>query len=209
MEENEVKNEIKHEEKKSGLATAGLVLGIIGVCTSFIPLINNLSFVLGLIGILFAIICLVQKASKKKAIAAIIFCVLAMYFTIQAQQSLSDSLNELNTNWDKMAGNSTQDVLENDADVVLGEFEVTKGSYGITDTKLPVTVTNKTEETKSISIQIEAVNDDGSRITTDYVYANNLGAGQSQSFNAFTFVTSEDLESMKSATFKIVEVSIY
>ena len=27
--------------KSSGFATAGLVLGIIGVCTSFIPIINN------------------------------------------------------------------------------------------------------------------------------------------------------------------------
>lgn len=30
--------------KKSGFATAGIVLGIIGICTSFIPIINNLSF---------------------------------------------------------------------------------------------------------------------------------------------------------------------
>ena len=41
------------ETNKSGFATAGLVLGIIGVCTSFIPIVNNLSFILALIGILF------------------------------------------------------------------------------------------------------------------------------------------------------------
>ena len=34
---------VMEENKKSGLGTAGLVLGIIGVCTSFIPIINNLS----------------------------------------------------------------------------------------------------------------------------------------------------------------------
>ena len=44
------------EIKKSGFATAGLVLGIIGICTSFIPIVNNLSFVLGLIGILFGVV---------------------------------------------------------------------------------------------------------------------------------------------------------
>ena len=32
------------ENKKSGLATAGLVLGIIGICLSFIPIINNAAF---------------------------------------------------------------------------------------------------------------------------------------------------------------------
>lgn len=31
------------ERKKSGFGTAGLVLGIIGVCTSFIPIVNNVS----------------------------------------------------------------------------------------------------------------------------------------------------------------------
>ena len=29
------------EKQKSGLATAGLVLGIIGICISFIPIVNN------------------------------------------------------------------------------------------------------------------------------------------------------------------------
>ena len=44
----------EHSEKeKSGFGTASLVLEIIGICTSFIPIINNLSFVLGLMGLLF------------------------------------------------------------------------------------------------------------------------------------------------------------
>ena len=60
--------------KKSGFGTTSLVLGIIGVCTSFLPIINNLSFVLGLIGAIFGIICLIKKASKGKAIAGVILC---------------------------------------------------------------------------------------------------------------------------------------
>ena len=43
----------------------------------------------------------------------------------------------------------------------------------------------------------------------DYVYANNLNAGQSQNFDAFTYISSDKLEAMKSATFKIVEASAY
>ena len=39
----------KVENKKSGLATAGLVLGIIGICLSFIPILNNASFFLGIL----------------------------------------------------------------------------------------------------------------------------------------------------------------
>ncbi len=59
----------EHSEKeKSGFGTASLVLEIIGICTSFIPIINNLSFVLGLMGLLF--ISSIKKASKGQTIYA-------------------------------------------------------------------------------------------------------------------------------------------
>ena len=61
----------------------------------------------------------------------------------------------------------------------------------------------------SFSIQVEAVDANGSRIANDYIYANNLNAGQSQEFKLFEYVESDKLNSMKNATFKIVEVSMY
>ena len=81
------------ETKKSGFATAGLVLGIIGLCTSFIPIINNVSFVLALIGGIFAIVSLIKKASKGMAIASIIICVITGVVVLQSQKTLSDTLN--------------------------------------------------------------------------------------------------------------------
>ena len=197
------------EKKKSGFATAGLVLGIIGVCTSFIPIVNNLSFILGLIGILFGIVSLIKKASKKTAIAAIIVCVLAMYFTVSSQKSLSDSLDEVSENLDTATGENTEDVLKNDLDVELGKFKVEEGEYGINETKLNVKVTNKKDEKVSGDIQVEAVDKDGNRIMTDYVYFNDLGAGQSQSFDIFTYIPEDDLSKVKKAEFKIVSASIY
>ena len=62
---------------------------------------------------------------------------------------------------------------------------------------------------KSYNIEIEAVATDGSRIDTDYIYANDLGAGQSQEFEIFTYVDDADLEAMQSATFEIIEASMY
>ena len=109
---------------------------------------------------------------------------------------------------DKAAGNSTEEVLKNDVDVQLGDFQVTKGTY-TTETVLKATVKNKTNDTKSFSIQVEAVDANGSRIANDYIYANNLNAGQSQEFKLFEYVESDKLNSMKNATFKIVEASMY
>lgn len=197
------------EKKKSGFATAGLVLGIIGICTSFIPIINNLSFILGIIGVIFGIVSLVKKASKGQSIIGIVFCILAIVITINSQQALSDSINEVSKNLDKATGASTEEILMNDVNVELGNFEVIKGNYGITDTKLVVKVTNKTSEKKTFSFHIEAVDDSGTRIDEDYIYANDLAAGQSQSFDIFTLVSSDKIDTMKKATFKIIEASMY
>lgn len=197
------------EKRKSGFATASLVLGIIGICTSFIPIVNNISFILGLIAVVFGVVSLAKKASKGMAIAGIIVSILAIMITLSSQKALSDGLDAMSKDLDKATGSSTEEVLKNDVDVVLGNFEATKSQYGMTDTKLVVKVTNKTSETKSFNIQIEAVKADGSRIKNDYVYANNLASGQSQDFEIFTFTSSEELETMKNATFKIVEASMY
>ncbi len=187
--------------KKSGFSTAGLVLGIIGLCTSFIPIINNLSFFLGILSIIFGIIAFAKKDSKGKIIAVIILGILAVAVTINSQKELSDAIGT-------MTGDKTQEILANSVDVTFGDFEVNKGQY-TTNTKLTVKVTNKTSENKSFNIQVEAVNPDGSRIMNDYVYANNLNAGQTQNFDIFTLVSSDKIETMKNATFKVVEASMH
>ena len=196
------------ETQKSSLCTAGLVLGIIGVCTSFIPIINNLSFVMGILAVIFGLVS-IKKAGKGKMIATIILGILAIVITLNAQQSLSDSLDALSEDLDTASGENTEQVLANDVDVVLGDFEATTDEYGLTDTKLTVKVTNKTNKTKSFSIQVEAVDANGNRINQDYVYANNLTAGQSQNFDIFQFVSSDQIEAMQNATFNIVEASAY
>ena len=196
------------ETQKSSLCTAGLVLGIIGLCTSFIPVINNLSFFMGILAVIFGLVS-IKKAKKSKMIITIILGILAIVITLSVQQNISDSLDALSENLDKATGDSTEQVLANDVDVVIGEFEVTTDEYGLYDTKLVVQVTNKTKETKSFSIQVEAVDEDGNRINQDYVYANNLTAGQSQKFEIFNFVSSDEIETMKNAKFNIVEAAVY
>ena len=49
----------------------------------------------------------------------------------------------------------------------------------------------------------------GERIDEGYVYANDLAAGQSQNFEIFTLVTSDKIDKMKKASFKIIEASMY
>lgn len=164
---------------------------------------------MGLIGAIFGIIALTKKTNKGQAIAGVILCILAAVITVNSQKALSNSLNDVSATLDKATGSSTEEVLKNDVNVELGEFEAIKDSYGLTDTKLTVRVTNKTSEKKSFNLHIEAVDASGARINEDYVFANDLASGQSQSFDIFTLVTSDKIEAMQNATFKIVEASVY
>ena len=58
-------------------------------------------------------------------------------------------------------------------------------------------------------VKVKAINEKGERIGEDYIYANDLNAGQSQSFDIFEYVESGKIEQMKKAQFKIVEASVY
>lgn len=198
-------------QEKTGFATAALVLGIIGIVLSFIPIINNAAFILGGLALIFAIVALAKRKGVKVAVVALVLAIASMGITLYVQKSFSDSLNkaseEINKTADDITGKNTEDILKNDVTVTPGEFTVSSDEYGVQSPKLPVSVTNKMSDKKSFSIQIEAVDTSGNRILDDTVYANDLGAGQSQDFEAFKLVSSDKIEALKSATFKIVSVS--
>ena len=207
------------EEKKSGLSTAGLVLGIIGICLSFIPIINNAAFVLGVLATIFGLVGLIKKKGTGKAVAGLVLGVIAIIITISMQvaalkaiDSVVDELDgivsEFNDDMGYLTGDKTDDILANSLDVTLGRFEVIKGDF-FDETKLTATLKNKSDEKKSFSVTVEAVESDGTRIATDYIYATDLGAGQSQKFEIFTLVSSDKIDSLKNAAFKVVEVSTY
>ena len=179
-------------KNSSGLATAGMVLGIIGVVLSFIPIINNIAFFIGILALIFGIIGIVKKAGKGKAIAGIVLGILSIAITLAMQSAVSDSIDETSKELDKITGNSTEEVLKTEVNVTLGDLQISKDEYGLTDSKMVVTVKNITDKKKSYSLHIEAVDANGNRIQEDYVYANDLSAGQTQNFEIFTYIDNEE-----------------
>ncbi len=198
--------------KKSGFATAGLVLGIIALVTAFIPIVNNASFFMGILAAIFGLIPLFKKASAGKAVAALILGVLAIVMTLVMQsvytKAINDAVDEATKDLGYMMGDKTDEILDEYLDVSMGSFQVIEGEY-LTETQLTVTVKNKGAERKSFDLQIEAVTKDGTRIDTDSIYISDLGPGQKQTFKIFQFVSSEDIPSLKQATFQVIEASMY
>lgn len=201
---------------KSGLAIAGLVLGIIAAVTSFLPIINNISFFMAVIGLVFAIVGILSVRKGKSsgmgmAIAALVLCIVAGAVVLGSQAlytaAIDDAVEKSSHQLDKMTGDATDDILGVDVDVSLGEFSISKDRYGFVKSGLPVTVKNLLDEPATYLIQIEAVDATGARIMDDNVYVNDLGANQSTKLEAFSYVSTDKYSAMQGASFNIVSIS--
>lgn len=87
--------ETSKRSKFSGLAWAGLILGIVGCVGSPIIFLNNLTAVAAGVGVILGIIALF---GTKKIVAGIgvILCILAIVFTVMAQSAAVGELDDLN-----------------------------------------------------------------------------------------------------------------
>lgn len=82
----------------STAAIVGLVLGILAIVTSWIPIVNNLSFMIGAIGLVFSIVGVVgtvrgTKGGKGLAIAALVVNVLSLVIVLGLQSAWSAALS--------------------------------------------------------------------------------------------------------------------
>lgn len=83
----------------SAMAITGLVIGIIALLTSFIPIVNNISFFLAILAAIFAIVGLVSavrgtRAGKGLAIAALAISIVAGAIVLVTQAAYSAALDD-------------------------------------------------------------------------------------------------------------------
>jgi len=142
-------------------------------------------------------------------VLGVLACVVVLASQAWYGNALDKASKDVQTSVDKSSGKKTKQILGKEVDVNLGQFSVTTDQYGVASTDLPVTVTNKDSQPKTYSIQIEAVDQNGKRLTDDTVYANNLGGHQSQDFKSFQYVDPDKVDAVKTAKFRIVSVSQY
>jgi hypothetical protein len=210
---------VNKQSNQPGLGLASFIIGIIALVLSPIPIINNLAFILGILALVLGLVAVKGKvlSNPGKARIGVILAVISLIVVIGTQmlfskavdevsKELNETSQEINESIERSSGNRTDDILKNDLTVVLGDFKAVEGEYS-TDTSLVATVTNKNAERKSYTVTVEAVDASGARISEDVVYANDLNPGQSQEFKLFEFESSDKIEALKNAEFKILEVS--
>lgn len=207
-------------ERKSGLAIAGFIIAILAILGSAIPIFNNVSFFFAIVALVFGVIGLIAIRKGKRvgqglAIATIILSILTFVVVIVTQsfygKVAKDVGNSVNESVNDFNGTNTDKLLKTSVDVTLGAFVLNPGAeadYTYDDTtELPVTIKNKSAEKASYTVKIEAVDASGTRVAEDTLYVTDLNPGQSVSEKAFKYVESGKLEAVKTATFKILEVS--
>ncbi|MCI8305537.1 MAG: DUF5067 domain-containing protein [Enterorhabdus sp.] len=186
-------------EKKptSGLAVAGLVLGIIALFSAFVPLLNLLSFPFVLLAIIFGAIGLIQtikgaKAGKGLAIAGLVLGVLALLVTAAMYGSASAA---------------------SDYAVTIDDCRMTEDYEGNPAAVVTFTFTNNSEETTSPAVALHAqVFQNGTElemaITTDNEdadkYMNDVKPGSS-----ITYGLAYELEDTSDITVEVQELAAF
>lgn len=169
----------------SGMAIAGLVLGVIAAVSSWVPIVNNLSFVIGLIGLVLAVVGVVgvmrgKRSGKGLAIAAVVVNVVALAVVLATQSAYSNALDEA------VSGPSVSDVSAQDAsaeeDAASSSSDAAPDAQQATTDLAPgtsVTLDNGLVVTVD-SVETGLTNYDGSSVTGARVtYVNNGGEGAS------------------------------
>ncbi len=87
------------DDKRSGLATASLVLGIIAIVGCWIPFLNTFSIILGFVGLglgipAFIIYLIKKKGSLGKSIAGLVLCVLTLVIAFSITSAAVKSIND-------------------------------------------------------------------------------------------------------------------
>lgn len=196
----------------NGFAIAALVLGIIACCLGLIPILGYFAFPLAAAGLALGIIAINRsrkaQSGKGMAITGTVLCALGLVLATIGVVIVHNAFSDLDSSLNEIAGNSSEQILQKDLDVELGQFAVDNSGV-LPSTKMTVKLTNKSSEAASFNVQIEAVDSDGSRIADDTLFVQNLGPGQSIDKDAFAFVPSTDYEKLKTATFRVASVSKY
>lgn len=180
---------------RSGMAVAGLVLGIIALATSFLPIVNNLSFILALVGLVLAIVGTVatvrgKKRGKGMAVVSVVLNALALVIVLATQSMYGAAIDEAMVSSDEVAveapaasaeTGSVEGASDEEKYVIEG-VEMTTDGFSTT---ISGTLTNTTDkEVGYIQLSYTLYDADGAQVGTAFANTNNLDAGGVWKFEA-------------------------
>lgn len=182
--------------KTSGLAIAGLVLGILAAVTSFLPIINNLSAIVAVIGGVLAAVSLVgalrgKHSSRGLAIAGVVLAIVSFAVVLATQSMYKSAIDtvveEAKSGSKVVATTEAESESESESEAEAESVPEDKASAEEDFTNMAVGSTAELNNGTSItvnSVQTGLVNYDDSLITcVNVTYVNN--GSKNASFNPY------------------------
>lgn len=205
---------VQNTPGRQGPAIASLVLGIVAAVFCLIPFIGVISLLLAPIGLVLGIVgwrgaSKGKRAGKGKAIAGVVLALVAGLLAIVMTAATVGAVNEVSKDLDRFSGDATEQVLSEDLDVQIGQYEVSEQEFGLREGALTVTLTNKSDERQNFDVKVEAMTASGDRIGVDTAFVSDLGPGQSDEVEMFAFEPEKDKKQLENARFAVVEASAY
>ena len=203
-----------NNQSTSAAAIVGLVLGILAIVTSWIPIVNNLSFILGAIGLILSIVGVVgtvrgKRAGKGLAIAALVINLVACGIVLAMQSAMSAAIDDATSG---MVSTENVSVQPEDAAADAPAPTADDSAYAITDVQMTgddysVTISgtftnNSDAEVSYVQVSYRLLDAEGAQIGTAYANTNNLPAGGTWKFEAMGF---EPLSSV--ASYELADVT--
>lgn len=199
----------------SGMAIAGLVLGILAAVSSWIPIINNLSFVIAVIGLVLSIVGVVattrgKKVGKGLAVAALVVNLVAAGIVLATQSAMSSAIDEATSgivSTDDVSARPQGETepagaadASDEPSYAIADVEMTGNDYSVT---ISGTFTNNSDQEVSyVQLTYRLLDADGNQLGTALANTNNLAAGGAWKFEATGF---EPLSSV--ASFELADVT--
>lgn len=196
--------------KGMGFALTALLIGIFGSCSGLVPGFGVAALPVAAVGLIFGVIAWAGaskgvRPGKAMAVAGTLLCVLALILATFWFVVLANSFKDSGQSRKAITGQDTEEILRNDLDVEFGQFVTGDGPR--TSGKVVVTLRNKGAKGASFSIDVEALEADGTRIAADRTFTDALAPGQVAQTDMFVSVPTDKYDAMKKAIFKVVEAS--
>lgn len=172
------------DKQKSGLATAGMVLGIIAIAGSWIPFLNIVSIIMAVLAIIFGGVALVQKRSVGKAIATVVLGVLTIIIAIVMMAAAVDSIDKAVTDDNEQKTSSSEQKKATERLTLDEGWTLDKSNQYMA--KVIGTVSNNSDKPVNGYIQItfSALDAEGANVGDCLANANTVDANGKWKFEA-------------------------
>lgn len=181
-------NETKHSQftintptKMTAAGIVGFVVGCVALLTSFLPIVNNISFIFALIGTVFALVGVIATVRGKRkgkgfAIAALLICILSGIIVLATQSYYGAVIDEtFGTTESITESTATETAKAADADapnykVTIDSSKEAKDYSGENAIIVTYTFTNNSDEDASFYTAILAqCFQNGTQLDTTYI----------------------------------------